>query len=197
MIPYNTELPKMALPEYGRNIHNMIQYCMTIPDREERNACAYEIADIMANLFPEVLGENKDYQRIWDHINIMSDFKLDIDFPVPVVTEESMKLKPAQLPYTSSKIRYRHYGKSIEKMITIVAEMEDGEEKEQLISMIAHHMKKLMMLHNSEGASDAKILKDLYNYSNGEINLDPASYILHEYKEAPVSKTSKNKKRKK
>lgn len=197
LLPYNTELPKMVLPEYGRNVHNMISYCLTIPDREERTACACAIADIMGNMFPEMLGENKDYQRIWDHINIMSNFKLDIDFPLPTVTEEALRLKPEKLPYTSSSIRYRHYGKNIEKMIEIVADMEDGEEKENLISMIAHHMKKLMLIHNKEGVSDAKILKDLCNYSHGKINLDPATYILHEYQEAPQPKQNKNKKRKK
>lgn len=198
LLPYNTDLQKMTLPEYGRNIHKLISYCLSIPDREERTACAYAIAEIMGNLFPELLGENKDYQRIWDHINIISGFKLDVDFPFPVVQEESLKIHPDKLPYTSSSIKFRHYGKNIERMIEIVADMEDGEEKDNLISMIAHQMKKLMLVHNKEGVSDAKILKDLKTYSNGKIDLDPTTYILHEYKEASSKpKQTKNKKRKK
>lgn len=94
-------------------------------------------------------------------------------------------------------MRFRHYGKNIEKMIAIVAEMEDGPEKDQLISMIAHHMKKLMLVHNKEGVDDTKILRDLALYSGGKINLDPNTYLLHEFKEVkmPVQQGKKRKKR--
>ena len=94
-------------------------------------------------------------------------------------------------------MRFRHYGKNIEKMIATVADMEDGPEKEQLISMIAHHTKKLMLVHNKEGVDDAKILRDLSLYSGGKINLDPKTYLLHEFKEVkmPAHQGKKRKKR--
>lgn len=171
---------------------------MSLPTREERTECAYAVVDIMANLFPELVGENRDYSQIWDQINIISHFKLDVDFPCDVVTEERLNPKPAKIPYTASSMRYRHYGKSIEKMIATVADMEDGEEKDVLISLIAHHMKKLMLMHNKEGVDDAKILKDLREYSHGRINLDPSTYLLHEFKEAtPANNQPKGKKKKK
>lgn len=197
MIQYNTDLKPITLPEFGRNVQGMVDYCVSIEDREERTRCAYAIADIMANLFPELVGANKDYSQIWDQINIISRFKLDIDFPCEVVTADKMNPKPEKIPYTASAMRYRHYGKSIEKMIEIVADMEDGEEKDVLVSLIAHHMKKLMLIHNKEGVDDAKILKDLKEYSNGRIDLDPQTYLLHEFKEATPVKQPKGKKKKK
>ncbi len=163
----------------------------------ERTACAFGIANIVASLFPQLVGENKDMTKVWDNINIMSRFELDIDFPCEVITREKMNPKPETIPYTSSSMRFRHYGKNIEKMIATVADMEDGPEKEQLISMIAHHMKKLMLVHNKEGVDDAKILRDLSLYSGGKINLDPKTYLLHEFKEVkmPAHQGKKRKKR--
>lgn len=196
MIPYNTDMEPILLQEYGRNIQGLVDYCVSIPDREERTACAYAIADTMANLFPELLGENRDYSQIWDQMNIMSRFELDIDFPCEVITAEKMNPRPERIDYSSPKIRFRHYGKNIEKMIANIADLEEGEEKDLLISMVAHHMKKLMLQHNKEGVDDAKILRDLALYSDGRIVLDPQTYLLHEFKEAPTPKSSNNKKRK-
>ena len=196
MLPYNTDMEPVLLPEYGRHLQGLVDYCVGIPDREERTVCAYAIADTMAGMFPELLGINKDYSKIWEQINIMSRFELDIDFPCEVITAEKMNPTPEKLPYTSSAMRFRHYGKNIEQMISTVADLEEGEEKEVLISMLAHHMKKLMLQHNKEGVDDAKILRDLALYSGGKINLDPSTYLLHEYREAPQPQRANNKRKK-
>lgn len=197
MLPYNTDMEPVLLPEYGRHIQGLIDYCVGIPDREERTACAYAIADTMAGIFPDLVGENNDYSKIWDQLNIMSRFELDIDFPCEVITAEKMHPRPDKLPYNSSDMRFRHYGKNIEKMISIVAALEDGEEREVLISMLAHHMKKLMLQHNKEGVDDAKILRDLSLYSGGRIDLDPQTYLLHEFREAPQPQRNTKKKKRK
>lgn len=197
MIPYNTEMEPVLLQEYGRNIQNLVDYCVSIPDRNERTECAYSIVDILVTLHPEVVGENHDMSKAWDILNILSRFELDIDFPCEVVTAEKMNPKPEKIPYTSSSMRFRSYGKNIEQMISRVADMEDSEEKDLLISMIAHHMKKLMLAHNKEGVSDAKVLRDLALYSGGRIDLDPETYLLHEYREATPMKQNVKKRKKK
>ena len=148
MLPYNTDNAPIILPEFGRNVEGLVKHCCSIEDREERTRCAYALVDVMANLFPELVGEKGDKTQIWNQLNIMSQFSLDIDFPCEVITAELLHPLPDRIPYTASSMRYRHYGKNIEKMIGIVSEMEDGEEKDILISMIAHHMKKLMLTHN-------------------------------------------------
>lgn len=187
----------MKLPEYGRNIQNMVTYCACLEDREERNRCANTIAEIMAKMFPDLVGEKHDLSTIWNHIHLLSDFKLDIDYPCEVRSEDTMNPKPERIPYTSSPIRYRHYGKNIEKMIAVVADMEDSAEKDALISLLAHHMKKLLLIHNKEGVSDSKVLKDLYLYSGGKINLDPSTYLLHEFQEEKPAPQTKSKRKKK
>lgn len=197
MLPYNTDMEPMLLPEFGRHLQGLVDYCVAIPDREERTACAYAIADTMASIFPHLIGENQDYSQVWNQINIMSRFELDIDFPCEVITAEKLNPKPEKIPYSNPEMRFRHYGKNIEKMIEVVSNLEDGKEKELLVSMIAHHMKKLMLQHNKEGVDDAKILKDLALYSNGKISLDPQTYLLHEIREAPQAPVQNKKKKRK
>lgn len=189
-------MPSLPLPEYGRNVQQMVDFCLTIPDRNERTRCAFAIVRIMSNLFPELLGENGDDHKFWDHINVMSNFELDVDFPCQVITREQLNPRPRKIPYTTSKFNNRHYGKIIRQMIGVVSQMEDGPEKDELISMIAHHMKKLMLTHNREALSDEKILCDLSEFSDGKINLDPSVYLLHDFKEAAAPAQSKKKKKK-
>lgn len=192
MYQYNTLKQRLILPEYGRNIQNMVDYCITIEDRDERTRCAHSIVHFMHNLFPEI----SDKKILWDHLNVMSRFSLDIDFPVEVITKEELHMRPSRLPYSENRMRWRHYGHNIELMVEKVAALEDNEDRDKLISMIAHQMKKLQFIHNKEGVDDSKILRDLAVYSGGRINLDPSQYLLHEFREAPVA-TSKKKKKKK
>ena len=196
MLTYNTQLKPLALPEYGRMIHQMVEYATQIPDRDERTRCAFAIAKIMKNLFPQEFASPDGERKMWDHINIISDFKLDIDFPVEVSTAEAIHPKPDPIPYGDQNIRHRYYGKNIQQMIDRVAELEEGPEKDSLISMIAHHMKKLMFTHNKEGVNDARILRDLAEYSKGRIQLDPETYILHEFREIEPVQNGKKKKKK-
>lgn len=193
MYQYNTRKTQLILPEYGRNIQNMVDYCLTIDDRDERTRCAYAIVHFMHNLFPAI----SDVKILWDHLNVMAGFNLDIDFPVEVIDKEQLNPRPEPIAYSDNRMRWRHYGRNIEDMIKIVADMEECEDKEKLISMIAHQMKKLQLVHNKEGVDDSKILRDLAIYSDGKIDLDPSQYLLHEFREAPAPATSKKKKKKK
>ncbi len=196
MIPYNTSLPRMILPEYGRNIQQMADYCLSIEDREERTHCAYEIIEVMANLFPSMVGDNGNLQKLWDHLNIMCGFKLDIDFPIEVADQSSMHPKPAKVPYTTSGPYHRQYGRLLPQIVKIVSDMPNCDDKDVLVSMVAHHMKKMLLSQNKDGVSDSRVLADLSHFSGGLINLDPEEYILHDFFEAePQIKTKKKKKK--
>lgn len=195
-IPYNTDMKRLRLPEYGRKIHELIQFCKLIEDREERNACAQAIADVMARCFPSVVGENGDRRKIWDHINIMADFELDVDFPVEVLSREQLQPKPAKLRHDNSPVRRRHYGRTLELMVDKISQMEDSEQRDMLIHLVANQMKKQLLAHNKEVVSDAKVLKDLRLMSAGTIDLDPQTYPLHEYSEFKPVNPNQKKKRK-
>ncbi|MDE5745498.1 MAG: DUF4290 domain-containing protein [Paramuribaculum sp.] len=196
MLNYNTQQKKLILPEYGRNIQQMVDYCLTLTDKEERTRCARTIVSTMANLFPELKDGEDNHRKLWDHLAIMSDFKLDIDYPCEIIKPDNLNTLPDKVPYTFNNIRYRHYGKALERLIDKASEMEEGEERTELCRLIANHMKKLMLTVNKDGVEDAKIFKDLAEISRGRIIISPDSMLLHEFKVAVTPATGKKKKKK-
>lgn len=196
MLNYNTQQPKLILPEYGRNIQQMVNHCLTIKDREERTKCAYSIIAVMANLFPALKDGEDNKRKLWDHLAIMAGFKLDVDAPYELIAADKLATVPNKVPYSTNTIRYRHYGKDIEKLIIKASEMEEGEERTELCRLIANQMKKLMLAVNHDGVDDSKIFKDLAEMSHGAIIIKPEEMKLHEFKTAPQQPGNKKKKRK-
>lgn len=195
---YNTQLKKLALPEYGRNIQNMVDYCLGIEDRNERTRCANTIINIMGNLFPHLRDVNDFKHILWDHLAIMSDFQLDIDYPYEIIKKEELYSKPERLDYSHPTMRYRHYGKNQEKMIDILANgnMEDKNEHEQLLWLVLTHMKKSYMQWNKE-VDDQKIVYDLYELSAGKVDLRNTNIKLPEMKDMIIQRSNTNQKKKK
>ena len=195
MPDYNTQQKKLIMPEYGRNVQQMIDHCVSIEDREERTRCANTIINIMGNLFPHLRDVDDFKHKLWDHLAIMSDFKLDIDYPYEIIRKENLRTKPDRIPYTLTPIRYRHYGKTLERMIKKCEDYPDGPERDQLISLLANHMKKSFLTWNKEVVDDDKIFKDLREYSHGRIDISPETFRLKESKEF-LQKKNKNNMRK-
>lgn len=189
---YNTEEKRLVLPEYGRNIQNMVDYCITIQDREERKRCANTIINIMGNMFPHLRDVNDFKHILWDHLAIMADFKLDIDYPYEIVKKEELHTRPPRLPYNNFRIRYRHYGKTLEHMIRKATEFEPGLEKDQLIWMLATQMKKSFLTWNKESVDDRKIFKDLDELSEGRIVLNEEDHKLLDCREILARNNTSN-----
>ena len=168
---YNTQRKKMELPEYGRSVQNMVDHALTIEDREERQRCANTIVNIMGGMFPHLRDVPDFKHKLWDHLAIMADFKLDIDYPFEIVKREELVMKPENIEYPNGDIRYRHYGRFLEGMVKKAAQIEDETERKQLIRMLAVQMKKSLNNWNKEGIEDQKIVDDLREYSNGLIDL--------------------------
>ena len=166
---YNTQLKRLSLPEYGRNIQNMVDFCLTITNWEERNFCANTIISIMGNMFPHLRDVNDFKHILWDHLAIMADFKLDVDYPFEVLEKDNLHKRPPSIPYEQHEIIYRHYGELLERLIRTASEMEEGEEKEVLIHLIANQMKKSYLIWNKDSVDNRKILKDLADLSEGRI----------------------------
>lgn len=195
MLTYNTHLDKLTLPEYGRNIQRMVDHCLSIPDREERTLCAYSIVRAMGNLFPELRAPENEH-KLWDHLAIMSDFRLDIDYPCEVISQTELQTAPDTVPYAGAPFRFRHYGRITQQMVEKAAAMPEGPDRDKVIMLIANHMKKQMLAVNPDGVDDQKIFNDLADLSAGAILLDPASARLHQFRELPQPVTGKKKKKK-
>lgn len=168
---YNSKRKKLPLPEYGRNIQNMVDYLFTVEDREQRTKNAQVVIDVMGNLYPYLRDVAEFNHKLWDHLAIMSDFKLDIDYPYEPPTPDILVEKPNRVPYATNRIKYKHYGYTMELMIRKTAELE-GEEKEAMIELLANHMKKSYLAWNKDAVEDDKIFADLEELSRGNLEVD-------------------------
>ncbi len=184
---YNTQRERMALPEYGRSVQNMVDHALTIEDRAERQRCANTIVNIMGNMFPHLRDVPDFKHKLWDHLAIMSGFKLDIDYPFEVVQKDYLDVKPERVPYPDGKIRYRHYGRLIETLIKKAVEYPEGDEKQQLIKMIAIHMRKDFVVWNKDGVENKKIIDDIEEYSQGALRLDESVFPVPAYGNGPMA----------
>jgi hypothetical protein len=187
---YNTQRKHLVLPEYGRHIQQMVDQLLEIEDTVERNRNAKAIIAVMGNMNPHLRDINDFKHKLWDHIHIMADFKLEIDSPYPKPDFQTIYEKPKTVPYPSNPIRFKHYGRSISLMIDKAIEMEEGAQKEALTSLIANHMKKSYLIWNQDSVSDADIIRDLKELSNGKIILAP-DFNFNEVKENIQHKTRK------
>ena len=171
MMEYNTKKKRLPLPEYGRAVQKMVDHALTIENREERQQCAEAIVSIMDGMFPVAKETNEVRQKLWDHLAIMSDFKLDIDYPCEVIRKETFNEPPAKVPYLKGEVKYKHYGRCVERMIAIACEMEEGEERDKLIELITVQMKKDYLAWNKDTVDNKQIFDDLREYSNGKIDI--------------------------
>lgn len=188
---YNTSRDKMVIPEYGRNIHKMVRHITALEDGEERNKAARTLISIMGNMNPHLRDINDFKHKLWDHLALMSDFKLDIDYPYDPPKPSTFTEKPKRVSYNNYPIRYKHYGRLLEQMIQKAAEMEEGEKKDILIHLIANHMKKCFLTWNRNQVTDEIIYNDLRELSGGRLNKGP-EIKLSESREI-LSRTKKKK----
>ncbi|MEC3880852.1 DUF4290 domain-containing protein [Parapedobacter sp. 10938] len=170
---YNSTRPKLILAEYGRNVQNMVDYICALPTKEERNSYAQVIIDMMGFLNPHLRDVADFKHKLWDHLHIISDFKIDVDSPYPIPDQDSIHPKPELLNYPQHRIRYKHYGHTVEDMIERARIINDPEKKQSMTLSIANFMKMAYLTWNKDSVSDEFIIADLRELSGGELKLSP------------------------
>jgi len=175
---YNTARPKMVIPEYGRNVQKMVDFALSVDDKDERNKVAKAIINIMGQLNPHLRDVEDFKHKLWAHLFIMSDFKLDVESPYPKPSAETFAQKPRLLKYPQTRIRFGHYGKTVEMLIDKASAYDEGEEKEALTIVIANLMKKSYLSWNRDTVNDQVIIDQLSDLSKGKLILnDPEKLI--------------------
>ncbi len=169
---YNTSRSHLILPEYGRNIHKMVEHVVSLTDREERNRASRTLISVMGNLNPHLRDIADFKHKLWDHLAIISNFKLDIDWPYPLPTVEILNEPPKVVPYNQNKIKYKHYGKVLEQMIKKAADMEDGPEKKYLTESLANTLKRSYLTWNREAVTDEVVYNDLKTLSGDKLVIE-------------------------
>ncbi|MFM9051667.1 MAG: DUF4290 domain-containing protein, partial [Bacteroidota bacterium] len=169
-------------------VQKMIQQALAMEDREKRSKFAQTIVNVMAYLNPQ-LRDTVDYKhKLWVHLFLISDYKLDVDSPYPIPTRESGKMKPARVAYPRSDIQYKYYGKTLEDMIRKVSDMEEGPSKEQYARYMANYMKMSYLTWNKDTVDDSTILTHLEELSDGKLRLAETARLNHTNEMLALSK---------
>lgn len=195
---YNTTRKRLIIAEYGRNLQSLVEQVCKMEDRDQRSRAAKALVNVMAQLNPSQ-RDYVDYRRkLWDHLYIMSDFKLDVDGPYDPPSPNTVHPKPQRLSYAGNKIRYSHYGRIIEKMIDVVSEYPENKEKEVLAPMIANYLKKSYLTWNLDSVTDDVIIKQMNVMSKGRIAMDNSQplWVANDLVIDPSPGSKKNQKRK-
>ncbi|MBE8722440.1 DUF4290 domain-containing protein [Sphingobacterium pedocola] len=174
---YNSTRSNLILAEYGRNVQNMVDHICTIPEKEERNRLAQVVIDMMGVLNPHLRDVSDFKHKLWDHLHIISDFKIDVDSPYPIPTKEDMNVKPQPIPYPQNRIRFKHYGHIVEQMIEKAKGVTNEDVKQQMTLSVANFMKMAYITWNKDSVNDLQIIEDLKELSKGALSL-PQDTVL-------------------
>jgi hypothetical protein len=189
---YNSTRNKLILSEYGRNVQNMVKYIVALPTKEERNRYAQVVIDLMGFLNPHLRDVADFKHKLWDHLHIISDFQIDVDSPYPKPEIEAIHMKPEPLKYPHQRIKYKHYGKTIELMMEKAKSIEEPDRKQHMVQAIANFMKMAYVQWNKDSVADETILADLRAMSQGQLKLeDNVNLARVEFRTPPQNNTNR------
>ncbi|MEA3448794.1 MAG: DUF4290 domain-containing protein [Bacteroidota bacterium] len=198
---YNTQRPDLVLPEYGRHVHKMVDYLKTIHDMDLRNQMAKTLIEIMGHMNPHLRDVPDFKHKLWDHLAIMADFDLDIDWPYPLPDREERSKPPDMLSYSDSDFGFKHYGKNLQHMLDVLSEGEYDEDTQlMLLKQLANHMKKSYVNWKKESVNDDVIFDDIEKITGGKIKIPRDKVTLADVKQPKPTQhkfQNKNNKRRK
>lgn len=176
---YNTTREKLVIREYGRHIQKMVDYVLSIEDREQRTKNAHTIIELMGFLNPQV-KQVEDYRhKLWDHLHIISDFKLDVDSPYPKPEKEAYNEKPEPMAYPDHAPKYYHLGKNLQSLIEKALNEKDEEKQQGLANAIAYYMKLTYSNWHKELVHDDNIQSELASLTDGQLEFDNKPFVKH------------------
>jgi hypothetical protein len=176
---YNTTRGKLILPEYGRNVQNMIAHAMEISDRKERNRAAQAIIEVMGQLNPHLRDVDDFRHKLWTHLFVMSDFNLEVDSPYEIPKPESLQERPLIMAYPKSKIRYGHYGKYTQEILELAKDITKEDERDYLKNTMANFMKKQFLSYNNDTVENQVIADQLKELSKGDLVLENPDELMN------------------
>lgn len=194
---YNTQREKLLMPEYGREVQAMVQHAISLPTKEERQRCAEKIVETMARMVPQNGDRTEHNQKLWDHLAFISQFKLDIDYPVDVSNAAKIVSRPEPIAYPAQNIPVRHYGKMIFETFEKLKNMPEGEERDALARMTANQMKRNLITWGHGSNNEERVASDLARFTDGVIQLDLDTFAFDKTigKEMPQQTTKKRKRK--
>lgn len=193
-LDYNTQRERLLLPEYGREVQKMVDHAIALPTKEERQRCAEAIVDIMDRMYPQNRESADHQQKLWDHLALMSNFQLDIDYPYDVTQALKIASKPEPLHYPNEQIPVRHYGRMLFEVFDQLKTMPAGPERDELVRITANQMKRSLYQWSHGSIDDEKVASDLARFTDGNIQLDLDTFRFEKMSERDFVETRRKKK---
>jgi hypothetical protein len=176
---YNTTRSYLTMREYGRHIQKMVDYLLTIEDKEKRQRNAMSLIELMGFLNPHLKNVEDFRHKLWDHLFLISDFKLEVDSPYPIPTRETLKAKPEPLPYPKRYPKFNHLGKNIEIVINKALKEENPEKRQGFANAIAYYMKLTYSNWHKELVHDDNIQTELQSMTDGQLEFNNRPFVKH------------------
>ena len=174
---YNTARSHLVIREYGRHIQKMVDHLLTIEDRERRQRQAQVVIELMGVLNPHLKNVEDFRHKLWDHLFLISDFKLDVDSPYPIPTAEKLRRKPDPLPYPKRYPKYSHLGKNLEIVIDKALKEENPEKRQGFANAIAYYMKLAYNNWHKDQVHDDAIQQELTSLTKGQLEFTTTPYV--------------------
>ncbi len=177
---YNTRRESLVLPEYGRNVQQMVDSLLQIEDRARRTAQAKVVIRVMLALAPHLRSQEDCERRLWDHLHVMSGFRLEVDGPYPAPVPADMVRHPQRMEYPARTVRSDHYGSLAPRMLEALAELaaKEGVNPAEQLRRVANQMKRSYLQWNRNSVTDQEILNDLRRMSGDRLSLPDDTRLL-------------------
>lgn len=193
---YNTQREQLVMPEYGRGVQMMVDMCVGIEDAAERQRCAQTIVKIMSGLLPSTASKEDNEHRLWNHLARISHYKLDVSYPVAIVSQEDVQAHPEPLHYPMKDIKRRHYGYLVEQALEYAQTLDDKELRRYITEGVANQMKQDLYVWNRDSMDNALVAQDIERYSDGKLRLDLESFTFAPVSDSPLQNAEGGKRRK-
>ncbi len=176
---YNTTRNHLTMREYGRHIQKMVEYLLTIEDKEKLQRNAMTLIELMGFLNPHLKNVEDFRHKLWDHLFLISDFKLNVESPYPIPTRETLKAKPEPLGYPKKYPKYNHLGKNIEVVINKALKEDNPEKRQGFANSIAYYMKLTYSNWHKELVHDDNIQTELNSITEGQLEFNSRPFVKH------------------
>lgn len=196
-LDYNTQRSHLKLPEYGRIVQEMVKHALTIEDKTLRQAAAEKIIKTMSTMSSEDKSSPDFQHKLWNHLAIISNFKLDVNYPYNVEEARIIMEKPQKLAYPNERIPVRHYGKHLHEVCEILATMPEGEERDELARSTANQMRRMLLEYGHSNAREESVFHDIERFTDGRVQLNPSTFRFDRTVIQMEKQSTKNKKKKK
>jgi hypothetical protein len=174
---YNTTRNGLVMREYGRHVQKMIEHLVSIEEPERRQRNAQTVIELMGFLNPHLKNVEDFRHKLWDHLFLISDFKLEVKSPYPIPTRESLSEKPEPLPYPQRHPKHAHLGKNLEVIINKALKEEDPDKRLGFANAIAYYMKLAYNNWHKEIVHDDAIQSELTGITDGQLTFTNTPYV--------------------